>query len=253
MPNNETVGWGIHIEGPDFDLQTCVELMPRNFDPWVEEFPHGDQKIYVLRSAELDNCSSAIEVHMKTQDLGYRFKGALAALYGIGPINTREVLQLFSGGSWTPHYFAQANMTVPMARVRGAGTVTSPDGSIKQHEVRESPLQRLMNNDAREVKEALMFLSRADNWFDIYKAWEVMKCNYSNDSKTPEHKLKDDAGFGDDFKRFTGTANYWRHYKDDLPEHPMEISEARAFAFKLFRFWLDSPNRAPRRKKHPKR
>ena len=72
--------------------------MPRNFDPWVEALPHGDQKIYVLRSAELDNCSSAIEVHMKTQDLGYRFKGALAALYGIGPINTREVLQLFSGG-----------------------------------------------------------------------------------------------------------------------------------------------------------
>jgi hypothetical protein len=88
------------------------------------------------------------------------------------------------------------------------------------------------------MSDALMHLSRGNNWFDIYKAFEVIRSDIGEETM---------ARLGDVSKAEVGllrrTANYHRHADLPRPTKPMLFIDAHELLRKIMRRWIEGKSR----------
>lgn len=208
---NTSPGWAVQISGHDHDLAALKILLAPPGEPWVEDDSTSKDSI-LLRSSAWAGLQDASQVHAAAALLVEHINGALpmttmnpdkiqlGAVYCYKPTGGRDVA-----------VFVQAiSMVVASARI-----------TVQVNGV----MQPIVQGDIRKVLQAagsdpvkadlLTYLTRADNWFDIYKAAELVRHLAGS-----EAKLKADLQQTNEWtswKLVWRTANFHRHTSISFP------------------------------------
>jgi hypothetical protein len=98
-----TTGWGAVVQGEPGDLADWARVLKEPFDPWVEV--HGNET--ALRSASLDQLTSATEVRDRSIAQIERLNGAMALSQGSKPLRFGGVIQFTGDGRLHRTIFAE--------------------------------------------------------------------------------------------------------------------------------------------------
>jgi hypothetical protein len=217
------IGWGASLRGDDFELEDWRDTLKLPFDPWVVDTKRG----LVLRSKIFDSAVAADEVYDRAVSLISMVNGALALWNQTAHVNFHGVIEFLSDGSERYHPpSAQVHME-GRSKFRVDGVVVGPDGQQKAGPPKASDPQRWIEaakgDDA--LADALIYYSRADNWFDIYKALECLFIKFGGEEEFIRMGWKSRAAV----KALKRTADNERHarLKNKLNRHPMNKEEAR--------------------------
>jgi hypothetical protein len=222
-----TPGWIVLLTGQDMDMSLWERSLQRPFDPWCERVP---QQGLALRSRSFDQTQSADEVRERAIELIERLNGALGVEVGAEPVNYRWVGRIDDNGKVDIWVFPVTGH----ARLRGRGMMT-PDTEVRDINGNIVPppppgpsaAQRWITAAAKndDLADMLVFMGRADNWFDIYKAIELAEhlCGGRHELA----KLLGDSATA--CKNLRETANFYRHppTRTYLPPIPTELTEAK--------------------------
>jgi hypothetical protein len=221
-------GWGAIVQGELKDLEKWADRLKEPFDPWTEI--HG--KDTVLRSASLDQATTASDVRDRALAYIDRLNGAVALSQHVRPLRFGGVLQFVADGP--PHRILFSETFFDAESFLRADTIQiGPDGKpIPEPPPQPSDVQRWFEIADRDdlLDDALMHFGKGANWFDIYKALE---CLFAGDQKAflalnwaPEKEVE----------RLRYTANWFRHARrrNDLPAMPLKsLDDARALLAQL--------------------
>jgi hypothetical protein len=221
-------GWAIEITGERIDLDDLRELLRPPFDPWVEEFVEEREIKLMLRSKAWEFVESGSMIATQAAKMLERLHGgALLVHEDAKPVVPGRVLRFREDGTRVAVMVAATgHISLRGGRVRGRSVVNSEQLSQPPQ---PSSLQRWVksadNDDDRA--DLLEHLSRADNWFDVYKAAEIIR-RLAGGQKSLESLLGE---LKPDWVRVWQTANCTRHAPDPekypLPEVPATLHEAR--------------------------
>lgn len=220
-------GWAVEVNGEKIDLDDLQKRLPAPFDPWIEQFARCDEQKLVLRSHAWKRLNSAEEVHMDAARI-------LERLHGQALLYDAEATRLTPGGVCQFDVDGKAHRTIiantgkfniTLGRVRLRATGSTGNSSSPPAETETQKWFRQAEDDENRG-ELLIHLSRAKDWYDVYKVMELIR-------KT--------AGGSNGFKRLLGndqreweriwrTANCKRHAPDPikypLPDPPADFNEA---------------------------
>ena len=195
--------------------------------PVCERIPHGDGTVWGLRSSTFDQLRSAEEVKAQAIILIARLNGALRAQCGAEPLTLQGVARIDNSGKFHFTVFIEAHAQA-RAMMTGTLEVRDADGNLVPPPPPEpSQTQRWVQTaqEDDDVADMLIFVGRANDWFDIYKALELAQ---SLAGGRPGRKLNALlGGAGDEFERMWRTENMHRHARTkDPPTTPMTLAEA---------------------------
>lgn len=228
-------GWAVYIRGSSIDLDDLRHSLKKPFDPWVEDVSQeaGDAGL-VLRSSTWDALTEAREVNAQAGRM-------IAILNGAKPLQDRDSKPFEMGGLvrfdeiGNRHYVlitGTGNIRLEGCRLRASGVVGDGPPTPPQ----ESELQRWIKAAEIDEYRAELFvhLGRLDNWFDIYKAAELLKKIVGGHHALEKALAK--TGEWDLMDKVWQTANYNRHapgLSNRLPKPPAELDEARQYLLKI--------------------
>ena len=230
-----SAGWALELRGQKIDLDDLEESLRPPFDPWVEEYFEGGDRLLLLRSHAWKELVSTGEMMAEAARLIDHINGVL--LIGdpaAKPISNGITLRFREDGSRLPVLIAaSANITLEGCRVRGRAVVGSTEPPL---ESAPSIMQlRLRAADQQSVvSDLLTFISRADNWFDLFKAMELVERLIGGEAAAQQ--------ISSDWKRVRRTANRHRHApspKHTLPIIPPTIPQARDLLIAVARHVID--------------
>jgi hypothetical protein len=222
-------GWAVYIQGDSIDLDDLRRSLIPPFDPWVEDVSQEDAEAgLVLRSSTWDALTVACEVNAQAGRM-------IDILNGAKPLQDRDSKPFIMGGlirfdeTGKRHYMLIAgagHFKLEGCRLRAFGVVGDGPPAPPQ----ESELQRWIKSAETDEHRAELFvhLGRLDNWFDIYKAAELLKKIVGG-----KHALERILTATDEWnvmEKVWLTANYNRHapgLSNRLPDPPAELDEAR--------------------------
>lgn len=222
-------GWAIELIGQKIDLDDCREQLPSGFDPWVEDYESSDSRVLILRSLAWAKFTEAVDMFRDAERL-LTWHHGIASLLNTDarPLRLGATMRFDATGKREPIIFASVgHFTMKGGRWRGRSAVIG--GPPKR--AQESTAQRwLKAADSDETRaELLAHISRADNWFDLYKSMELTQ-RLAGDE--PALKIQIGSGWSE-WERIRRTANCYRHapnpQKYPLPKHPAELNASRIF------------------------
>jgi hypothetical protein len=224
------IGWGVVLGGEAFDLEDWQEALKQPFDPWVMETEDG----LILRSSLLDPATTSSEAYERAKALMEQVNGALDVSRRARVVRLEGIAEILSDGI-RRRVFAQVRSEELRCKDRLTAVVLGPDGKPKPSPPPEpSNPQRWLSIAAEDdlLADALTYLARGHDWFDIYKALECLILRFGGGEKEFLDLGWADAG---EIKRLKRTANSERHArrKPDPPPSPMEPTEARDLLAKL--------------------
>jgi len=218
------VGWGIALDGGQFDLELWQETLKPPYDPWVVTTERG----LVLRSATLDAATSSSEAYDLSEPLLDLLNGAFAVSHQAQTVKNHGIVEFMADGSERRHVFARGASLVMRVRTRATAVVIGPDGKPKPPPPPEQskPQQWLQIAATDEIlADALTYYSRGDDWFDIFKALECLFLRFGGEKQFL------DLGWASksQIELLRRTANNERHarLKNKSIPNPMDRSEAR--------------------------
>lgn len=222
-------GWALELWGEPIDLDDLREDLKPPFDPWVEEYVSSEGAMLLLRSRSWKGMQTTGEMMDDARRLLDHINGAhLVGQDDAVPISHGATLRFDSVGQRLPVTLsATIDITFGQARMRGRMSTSAqpaePTASIMQ--------QRLMRAGANgTTSDTLIFLTRADNWFDIYKA---MECIESLGGGTRAL-----IAMWPEWKGARQTANCHRHapsLRHPMPTNAPSLEEVRALVLKAAR------------------
>jgi hypothetical protein len=234
----QTVGWGVLLIGHAFDLEDCRDMLKQPFEPWVAECHEG----LALRSESFDTAASSSEVHERSKLLMSWLNGALTLCTGGGPIKCGGVVQFKADGTEHRTSFLEAvGLVTGRAKARGFASVLGLDGKpLPPPPPRPSDVQEWMRISEEDdvISDAIVYYSRSDNWFDIWKCLECLVMRFGDKKKGAERSFKGLLWISEDrFDLLARTANHERHArkKFDPPDDPMPKGEAKELLGTLLR------------------
>lgn len=231
-----TAYWAVELRGEATDLAEFERAVRPEFDPWVE---HVDGKV-ALRSAEFDTLANAADISGRARVLIDMLNGAASITRGSYPVHPGVILQVMEDGKVHQTITGVGNMKLRNVIGGGTVTVTNPDGSTPPPTPpipteAQAWVQRSIK-DTR-IADLLVFLGRADNWFDIYKAIEMAEALVGGKHELPP-LLGASAGA---FANVRRTANTHRHapLKNTPPSNPATLEEAQVLVKYAVQMALD--------------
>lgn len=229
-------GWGVRLEGESIDVDDLRDRLPAPFDPWIEEYSDTAATGLVLRSHAWANLTEARDVYMDADRILERLHGE-ALLYDPDATRVRPggVFRFHSDGrrdTVAVVITGEMNITLGRMRVRATGTTGGLPLPPSESETQRW-FQLAENDDVRS--ELFSHISRARDWFDIYKVMELTRKIAGNGAT-----LK--AALGSDWNewdRVWRTANCKRHAPDPvtypLPTPPAKLDESRLLVLRFVR------------------
>jgi hypothetical protein len=226
-------GWAVKLVGDQFDIDALKDMLLPPFDPWVEDYHEGDSAIVLLRRDAWTSFSEAVDVLLDANRLLDQLNGAILLTYqDATPVTTGRVFKFSADGTPQPFIFAttgHASMTLRGMRLK-ATAVTSGPPAPPRASILQERIKAAESDDVRAT--LLVHLFHANNWFDLYKAIELLR-----------EVASQGAGLASipDFSqsrldKCRRTANYHRHapgLKNSLPHSPPTFEEARAYVLTL--------------------
>lgn len=226
--------WLVELKGDQGDLAMLAGHL-RSADPSIKEENDGR---YWLRFSGLNSLNDPREVREEADRLVGIISGAAKHLGDLQPIEVNAIA--LDSGTGPPHQFVQLS---PLTATLSARFPMSTDRLIR--------LIDLAEKDA-ELAEALYFLQK-DNWFNLYKAWEVARDAAGAIRRGASEGTRQDiidSGWANETEqwRFRATAQCRKVLGDearhagkrayDGPGKPMSIDEAREFMGRLIDAWI---------------
>jgi hypothetical protein len=234
--------WAVALEGDKFDLEDWLETLKAPFDPAVATvmLSSGEtEKTYILRSRQFEGCSDASEVREIVIPL-IRHLNALMAVYcDARPVRNGAIVQEMEDGSFRRHIFAEMSAIEIRSKihVHAVGMVL---GGRPPPPPSASSVQAALASASENMLSGLEHYSRADNWHDLFKAFEALEHECGG-----EHGLKKAArsyGVSDDeLKAFGRAADRVRHHQSNAKGPGMSLPEGRRLVGRLFKHLLNKP------------
>lgn len=219
-----SAGWALELRGSRVDLDDVREKLKPPFDPWVEEYGEGGENMLLLRSNAWKGLASTGDMMAEAARLIDHINGALLLEDANAQLISHGITLCFGedGGRLPVVIAAKANITLKGFRVRARGVVGAgspeeePSASIMQVRLQKADKEPIMS-------DLLTFITRADNWFDLFKAMELVERLIGGEARA--------QAISSEWKRVRQTANRHRHApspKHTLPRNPPQVPEARA-------------------------
>ena len=213
------------LAGHEFDVQDWREELPTQFDPAVIEVPDENAPggiASVLRSSEFDGCSSSAEVRKVASYLVPTLSGLIAVRRkGARPVGPgRTVYEFPADGSVRRHMSIEPQPGE--IRLRGSAVLLRHCGE-RVEEPKPSCTQWLANRVSGDLREALHFYNRADNWFDLFKSLEAVQHHVGG-----RDKLKEFGFTREELSSLGASPQHVRHYKSTAnPPRLLTLEQAR--------------------------
>jgi hypothetical protein len=137
------------------------------------------------------------------------------------------VVEQQSDGNFKRHFYMKAE--AGEYRIRGSAVGLSIGGAARQP--KKTFVQDALGLASGNLLEALEHFSRADNWHDLYKAFEAITAHWGGRPAIQAH------GFSRrDIDDFAMSAQPARHHKaTSTPSHILSLAEGQQFVRKLLR------------------
>jgi hypothetical protein len=234
MKNAE--GWAVELKGEKIDIDDAREVLQPPFDPWIEDHLTGDDIVIpLLRTKVWMSLAKPADVTRDARRIVERLNGAAILIHSDAkPLGIGLVLKFDAAGKRIPMLSAASvRLNLNLGRTRGRGPIAAVTSTTPTPS--ESPVQRWLRDADTDDKRAdlLLHLTRADNWYDLFKSAELVRKLAGGESA-----LK--SALGPDWpywRLMFRTANSYRHAPDPekypLPVPPAELGEAREFLFKV--------------------
>jgi hypothetical protein len=191
-----------------------------------------DDGNHYLKSDSFSPLADANDVMIRAEELIARINGAMKAMFpDFQPIYTSELITLHENGNRGVVIMPDSATSI-MRAGRPTISVSGNAPTTPQPSDAERWLELSANDD--DVADALHYLSRNPNWFDLYKLYEVV-CTALGGRKKMLALLStgdsDGGAFRRNIKLFTQTANTVcdiRHARptNEQPEAPMQLGKA---------------------------
>jgi hypothetical protein len=230
---NNSPGWAVELTGDKIDLDDFRELLPRPFDPWIEDYP-TDDGLPLLRSGSWANLTEADDVWRDATRMIERLNGEALLIHNDAePVKLGRTIRF--GPDGRPEFTIVRGTAhfpiLPGKRVRRNTAAVTPKPA------QGSRLQRWFREAETDDTRAELFarISRADNWYDLYKSAELAR-RLAGGSRAALKRILGSEDFKE-WKRISQTANYYRHAPDPvkypLPAQPAGFWEAKRILLKL--------------------
>lgn len=230
--------WGVLLRGDDFALRIWEDRLPEGFDPWLVVDNDKETVEYILRSAKFDGIESAGDALAAARDLVPRIHGAIILHRKSAPLKlTDNLICYHQDGSTSRPALIRGAIAIHMG-ISATLTARDTDGNVIVSEPQPTPVQQAVTLSSKndDVFDVLHFLDQSNSWFNLYKAYEVMK-----DSSGGADNLAKLMGVRtDDIKLFSHTSQMYRHRprKHSPPARPMELQRASQLIRSMADAWI---------------
>jgi hypothetical protein len=214
--------WGGTLSGHAFDLQDWALALPAPYDPWVEKWIIGGNERYVLRSSSFEQAQDSVAAWEGAKALTQKLNGAFAIYLRAQSLVIEGVAERMPDGVVRQHAIVAGVGIHARSRAAAISASTQIGPSTVQMWL------ELADNDGL-VEDLLMHQSQAPNWYDLYKAYEVIRALCARGVSLPDRPW---APPKNDLSSFTHTANYYRHSqahsaRQSPPANPMGLDIAK--------------------------
>jgi hypothetical protein len=229
-------GWAVEISGNKIDLNDLRQSLPAGGEPWVEDYSDPEKgDVLLLRSENWKEVEHARTVVEMARVLIRRLNAVqLLAHDDAEPVSFAHILKFRADGSRDSFILTgTAAFRLGNVRARGAGAAVNSKG-VQQ----PSSVQRWLARSASDslFAELLDYIARADDWFELYKATEVVESLIAG--KNEAEKLRKLGTYAKNWKLLTHTANsIYRHAASRFapPAQPMALGEAKSLLVEVVR------------------
>ncbi len=236
-----TLAWSVSVVvNPPDDIDDWKHFLQSPFDPWLEESTQGSEHLLLLRTSSFDGLVTATEVHERGLPIIGRLNGAfrLSQGFGSGTLRLSGVVQIKGDGTLAVHHFLQPQGFAVRVKIgRPSVVVTDVAGNVippPPPPPSEVQVWSKVANGDDVIAELLMHFERCDNWFDLYKTYELLKSRCGGQQLlyakpwAPKTQVR----------RMRETANFYRHATPPRPKDPMSFDEARSLLQSMVRSLL---------------
>jgi hypothetical protein len=224
--------------GHSFDLQEAEDVWGSGEAIRIAKVRHiAGQQWTALFADAFSSLQTAAEVNELGAPIVDRLNGLLFVRDpGRRPLSIHGVLERRTEDGFVQHVFLAAEATVrarAFARLYGGTSVPPPE---------QRWLPQSLTDDA--LADVLTFLRGQPDWFDLWKAFEMMREDIqARSGRKPWHRSG--VAWPDERRmdRFEATANHHRHSRARRIEMPkdgwMSLREGRQWVAALVRPWLN--------------
>jgi hypothetical protein len=224
MKNTPAPGWVARLDIPEASRAAWEHQLQPPFDPYIERIGEGAAAAWVLRSELFDGLSNAEEVWGRALPLVEQLNGAQRISRQMQSVQCNGVGRVDSDGKLSITQFAGAHFkgnamfmaVLEQGDAQGNLIVSPPRVSEVQRWVQEAQA-----ND--DIADLLRYLASADNWYDIYKAFEVVEAMVGRQTKLEQMLGPDAKGY----KVARQSSNFYRHARTSRPAELISLEEAR--------------------------
>lgn len=217
--------WTVELQGDSEDLREWAGELRPPFKPSVtltdvSNKVSEERKIYLLKATEFEECQGAACVWERALPILRQLNALMAISRYSGPISMGRVFHRDEAGVYRGSVFVSSVTMAARFRVN-ANMVVMRNGKVVTELPKPSFVQHAWEHKDEAINDALEHFSRADNWHDLYKAYEALG------KEAGLRKL----GFKDaDIGNFSRTANLTRHHKSSAnPPRRLTLEEGRDF------------------------
>ena len=236
-----TLAWSVSIEvDPPDDIDDWKYFLQKPFDPWLEERTQNSEHLLLLRTSSFDGLVTASEVHERALPILERLNGAfrLSRGFGYGTLRASGAVQIKGDAALARYYFLQPqDIAVRVKMSRPSIVVTDAAGNVippAPPSPSEVQVWTKVADGDDVIAELLIHFARCDNWFDLYKTYELLKKRCGGQKLLFGKPWAPEA----QVRTMRETANFYRHATYPRPKNPMSFDEARAFLQSMVRSLL---------------
>ena len=230
--------WGVLIRGHDIDIRSWQSSLVAPFVPYVSDTDFGP----TLWSAAIQDLASAAEAFEAAKALVQSVNSVMFYTMGSRPVEIDGILEVREGGRLSRHVIASMAIVEMRADVVGVGLAINKYGEVVEQEPKPSRQQKWLEaaENSDMLSDLLMHGFHRDNWYEMYKALEVLE-DISGGERGLINAIGPDGEKVKDLKR---NANFYHRHarsRGEKPKKPMERAEARELLTRLIRqaFTLD--------------
>ena len=204
--------WCVVLEGAIDDLDDWAWFLKPPFDPNVTWLDQAGARHAISRAAAFEGLNTSQEVYDRALLLVERLAGGMMLVGEPSKMKVGAVAEFRADGRvGFCHVLVAQNLVTGRPRFgRPILTVRNAEGQIiPRAPPSASPVQvwSALAADNDVVADMLTHFARADNWFDLYKTWELAKKRIGG-----EHTRRWKAvTAGLRAKAMSSTANFYRH------------------------------------------
>jgi hypothetical protein len=243
MTEPQQFRWALQLSAPQLDIEDAIAWCGSNSDPTIRSLGSDAIPLFVLTSPQMEVLDNAREVEDVATRLLAIVNGVLFVLEPDRvPLASVGVVERRADGKWN-HHVTSVGVMAGRSRASAAGMAIVGGQPSPQH-TRPAPALRWSTAAQTDqvVSDVLRYLSRKPDWFNFYKAFELMRDDINQ--RTGGQHRHEQMGWPAKKRldHFTLSAQVYRHAPPwdggYTPTNAMPLGEATRLVRALAQTWL---------------